>query len=220
MKKFFAFILSLLLILIGTAACADDPGRNGGGDGGGTVPPDAAVSGVLVAYFSCTGTTEGIAEIIADETGGELHEILPEIPYTAEDLDYYSGGRADREQADPNARPEIANSVEHMEDYGVVFLGYPIWHGRAPKIIYTFLESYDFAGKTVVPFCTSGSSGIGGSEGDLHALAEDAEWPEGRRFSGSDGAQAIRQWLEELNLNIANDVSSFDLGSGEKHDWY
>ncbi len=217
MKKFFALFLSLLLVLMGISACADtgQDNNNDNNNGGGTRPPVVAASNVLVAYFSCTGTTEGIAEIIADETDGELHEIIPEDPYTEEDLDYYSGGRADQEQADPNARPEIANTVENMAAYDILFLGYPIWHGQAPKIIYTFLESYDFSGKTIIPFCTSGGSGIGGSEEDLHALAADAEWLKGERFSGSESAQEIQEWLEDLNLNIVNDVSSFDLESGE-----
>lgn len=131
MKKSFALILSLLLVLMGISACADtgQDNNNNNNNSGGTRPPVAAASNFLVAYFSCTGTTEGIAEIIADETDGELHKIIPEDPYTEEDLDYYSGGRADQEQADPNARPEIANTVDNMADYDIVFLGYPIWHG-------------------------------------------------------------------------------------------
>lgn len=213
MKKVISLILCLLLALAGLSACADS-GRDNN-NGGGTRPPVVVASNVLVAYFSCTGTTRGIAELIADETDGRLHEIIPEDPYTEEDLDYYSGGRADREQADPNARPAIANTVENMGDYDIIFLGYPIWHGQAPKIIYTFLESYDFSGKTIVPFCTSHSSGIGSSDDDLHALAAAAEWLEGNRFSGSENPQEIQEWLEELNLNIVNDVSSFDLESGE-----
>ncbi len=215
MKKCFALILSLLLVLIGIPACTDDTGQNNNSHNeGGTIPP-AAAGKILVAYFSCTGTTEDIAEIIAEETGGALHKILPAVPYTEEDLDYYSGGRADREQADPNARPAVANSVENMKDYEIIFLGYPIWHGQAPKILYTFLESYDFSQKTIVPFCTSHSSGIGSSEDNLHALAEDAEWLEGRRFSGDENVQTIQQWLEELKLNTDNDISAFDLESGE-----
>ena len=217
MKKYFALILSLLLALVGLSACAGDPGQdnNNNNNNGGTTPPVVAAGKVLVVYFSCTGTTEGVAEIIAEVTGGFLHEILPEDPYTDEDLDYYSGGRADQEQADPNVRPAIANSVEVMEDYDVVFLGYPIWHGQAPKIIYTFLERYDLSGKTIVPFCTSGSSGIGSSADNLHSLAPEAEWRDGTRFSGNANEQTISDWLEGLDLNIGNDVSAFDLESGE-----
>ena len=135
MKKHLAIILSLLLVLMGMSACADNTGQNNhnnsNNNGGGTTPPAVTAKNVLIAYFSCTGTTAGIAERIAEETGGTLHEIQPAVPYTEEDLDYYSGGRADQEQADPAARPAIANSVENMQDYDIVFLGYPIWHGLA-----------------------------------------------------------------------------------------
>ena len=129
-------------------------------------------------------------------------------------MDYYSGGRADQEQADSSARPEISGSVKNMDKYDIVFIGYPIWHGQAPRIISTFLESYDFSGKTIVPFCTSHSSGIGSSDRNLHSLASGAEWRNGRRFSGSENANAIAEWLEELNLRFTSDVSRFDLESG------
>lgn len=202
MKKYFVLILSLLLVLMGISACADTgQDNNNNNNNGGMRPPVAAADNVLIAYFSCTGTTEGVAETIAGETGGVLHEIVPSRPYTEADLDYtVSDCRANEEQRTPSARPEIANSVENMADYDIIFLGYPIWQGRAPKIIYTFLERYDFSGKTIVPFCTSGSTGIGGSEGDLHALAEDAEWSEGRRFPAGATAQTVRQWLDALQL--------------------
>ena len=118
-------MLSILVFSVCWQTWRFETSRNGG-NGGGTRPPAAAASNVLVAYFSCTGTTEGIAKAIADETDGELHKILPEDPYTEEDLDYYSGGRADREQADASARPQIANAVENIEDYDIIFLGYPI----------------------------------------------------------------------------------------------
>ena len=125
-----------------------------------------------VAYFPCTGTTEAVAIEIADITGAALYEITPEIPYTAEDLDYgNNASRANQEQSNPSARPSISGTVEDMEQYDIVFLGYPIWHGQAPRIISTFLESYDFSGKTIVPFCTSHSSGIGSSDENLHELA-------------------------------------------------
>ena len=101
----------------------------------------------------------------------DLYEIIPEDPYTEEDLAYYTDGRADQEQNNPDARPAISGEVENMAQYDVVLLGYPIWHGQAPRIISTFLESYDFSGKTIVPFCTSHSSGIGSSDDDLHSLA-------------------------------------------------
>ena len=162
---------------------------------------DTQETRILVAYFSCTNTTEGVAIEIADYLGADLFEIIPEIPYTEADLDNYSGGRADQEQADPTARPAIANGVENMANYDIVFLGYPIWHGQAPKIIYTFLESYDFAEKTVIPFCTSHSSGIGSSADNLHGLtADDTKWLVGRRFGSGAAAAEIQGWIDELDL--------------------
>ena len=137
----------------------------------------------LVVYFSCTGTTELVAEYITEILGADSYRIVPEDPYTEADLAYYTNGRADQEQNDPDVRPAISGGVENMDEYDTIILGYPIWHGQAPRIISTFLESYDFSGKTIVPFCTSHSSGIGSSADNLHVLCADSTlWMEGRRF--------------------------------------
>ena len=137
----------------------------------------------LVVYFSCTGTTELVAEYITEILGADSYQIVPEDPYTETDLAYYTNGRADQEQNDPDVRPAISGGVENMDEYDTIILGYPIWHGQAPRIISTFLESYDFSGKTIVPFCTSHSSGIGSSADNLHVLCADSTlWMEGRRF--------------------------------------
>lgn len=179
--------------------------------------PQPANGRALVVYFSCTNTTKGVAEHIASVTESAMFRIEPEEPYTSADLDYNdSSSRANREQNDPSARPAIAGSLENLSDYDVVFLGYPIWWGKAPKIIFTFLESYDFAGKTIVPFCTSHSSGIGTSDTDLHALAAQATWMQGRRFGGNASESDVRDWIESLNLNLGGntDVSSFNLATG------
>ncbi len=158
---------------------------------------------VLVAYFSCTGSTEKIAGYIAQELGATLYRITPEIPYTDEDLNYGSRtSRSSKENNDPDARPAISGSVENMADYGVVFLGYPIWYGQAPKIMYTFLESCDLAGKTVIPFCTSGSSGIAGTLTNLSKSAPDAVWQSGKRFSGSASLDSVSSWLGGLELDL------------------
>ncbi|MDE6401544.1 MAG: aldo/keto reductase, partial [Clostridiales bacterium] len=130
-------------------------------------------------------------------------------------LKYYTDCRADREQADPSARPQIDGKAENMDDYDIVFLGYPIWHGQAPRIISTFLESYDLTGKTVVPFCTSHSSGIGGSDTNLHALAPSANWLSGRRFASGTSRQTVAEWIDGLGLDLSPDVSRFDLSKGE-----
>ena len=125
------------------------------------------------------------------------------MPYTSEDLNYSNSDcRANQEQNDPTTRPAISGSVENMEDYEVIFLGYPIWWGDAPKIISTFLETYDFDGKTIVPFCTSGSSSIGSSADDLDALTQGAAWLEGQRFSGSASQGTVSQWVDSLGLDL------------------
>lgn len=160
-------------------------------------------SKVLVAYFSATGNTEKAAGYIAQVTGGTLYEIVPEVPYTEDDLKYYTDCRADREQSDPDARPAIQGSIENLSDYDVIFLGYPIWHSKAPKIIYTFLESYSFSGKTIVPFCTSASSGMGNSANDLHGLASGANWLAGERFSSDCTPNAIRDWIDRMGYEKA-----------------
>ena len=162
---------------------------------------------VLVAYFSATGNTENIAEHLVSILDADLYEIVPQVPYTSEDLDYRRDDcRANQEQNDPAARPSIYGSVENMEDYEVIFLGYPIWWGDAPKIISTFLESYDFNGKTIVPFCTSGSSSIGGSVSDLEALTSGATWLDGQRFSGSASQETVSQWVDFLGLDLRQDA--------------
>ena len=156
---------------------------------------------ILVAYFSATGTTRPLAEYAADILNADLYEIVPEDPYTDEDLDYTNpDSRSQAEGDDPDARPAIDGSVENMAGYEVILLGYPIWNDQAPKIISTFLESYDLSGKTIVPFCTSHSSGIGSSDDNLHSLAPDANWQEGTRFAGGTSRVEMEQWIEGLGL--------------------
>ena len=157
-------------------------------------------SSVLVVYFSCTGHTRPLAEYAAEALQADIYEIQAKIPYTDEDIRYYTDCRADREQNDPAARPEIAGPLPDLSGYDTVLLGYPIWHGQAPKIIYTFLESFDLAGKTLVPFCTSASSPLGSSALNLHPLAPDAVWKEGKRFAIGTARDEMEQWLTEIGL--------------------
>ena len=155
----------------------------------------------LVVYFSCTGTTELVAEYVAEILEADLYEIVPEETYTEADLAYYTNGRADQEQNDPNVRPAIFGSVENMDEYDTIILGFPIWHGQAPRIISTFLESYDFSGKTIVPFCTSHSSGIGSSADNLHSLcSESVEWRDGKRFESGVSKESIESWIREIGI--------------------
>lgn len=166
------------------------------------VPQPAPSEGrkVLIAYFSATNNTEGIANHLDAILDADLYEITPETPYSAADLDYNADCRANREQNDASARPAISGSVENVEQYDVIFLGYPIWWGQAPKIISTFLEIYNLSGKTIVPFCTSGSSGIGSSATNLHALTSGATWMDGQRFSGGASRSTVEDWVDGLEL--------------------
>lgn len=155
----------------------------------------------LVVYFSCTGTTELVAEYMTEILGADSYRIVPENPYTEADLAYYTNGRADQEQNDPDARPAISGGVENMDTYDTIILGYPIWHGQAPRIISTFLESYDFSGKTIIPFCTSHSSGIGSSASNLHVLcSESVEWLDGKRFEAGVSKEIVQNWIEEIGI--------------------
>lgn len=159
---------------------------------------------VLVAYFSATGTTKALAEYAADITGADLYEIVPETPYTADDLNYSDdNSRATKEQHDSTARPAISGSIDNLEQYEIVFIAYPIWWGEAPRIMYTFMESCDFSGKTVIPFCTSGGSGIGSSSEYLHGLtADDVNWLGGERLGSDSSREDIAEWIGSLELDL------------------
>ncbi len=159
-------------------------------------------SDTLVAYFSATGNTEKIAQHIINITGADSYEIIPTIPYTAEDINYSNSNcRANQEQNDKTCRPEISNAVENMDNYNVVYVGYPIWWGQEPRIIDTFMESYDFSDKTIIPFCTSGSSSITTSEKNIANLGVSiGNQLSGRRFSGSASEETVSEWISSLNL--------------------
>ena len=147
--------------------------------------PAAAHSDVLVAYFSATGTTKGVAERIASVTGGDLYEILAAEPYTEADLNYNdNSSRSTTEQNDKSVRPKIGSEDISLEGYTTIYLGFPIWWGEEPRILDTFVEKYNFDGITVIPFCTSGSSGIGRSGSNMEELAGSGTWLQGERFSG------------------------------------
>jgi len=158
---------------------------------------------ILVAYFSATNTTEGVAKTIAGSLGADLYEITPKQPYTSADLNYHDDkSRSTIEMNDPNARPAISGSVENMAQYDIVFIGYPIWWGEAPRILNTFVESYNFSGKTIVPFCTSGGSGVGSSSKKLESLTSGATWLSGTRLNGNASKSSVAEWINGLGLNI------------------
>lgn len=159
---------------------------------------------VLVAYFSATNTTEGVAKNLADGLGADIYKIVPETPYTDADLNYNdNNSRSTIEMNNPNSRPVISGLLENMDQYNVVFLGYPIWWGEAPRIINTFVEAYDFSSKTIIPFCTSGSSGIGNSAKNLSTAINDVTWLDGKRFSSSTTSDELLEWANSLELDIS-----------------
>lgn len=160
------------------------------------------MSKTLIAYFSASGETARLAKTIAGATGGDLFEIRPQTAYTAADLNWNdSGSRSTIEMKDEKSRPAIAGKVADMETYDTVFVGFPIWWYQAPRIIETFLESYDFAGKTIIPFATSGGSGMGKTESILKACcAQDTKWLPGKRLSSRESAAAVRKWVDGLGL--------------------
>ncbi|MDO4543145.1 MAG: flavodoxin [Clostridia bacterium] len=169
-----------------------------------TLPTEDEEGGkILIAYFSATGTTKKIAEQLAEVTGADLFEIVPEEPYSSEDLNYNDDDcRANQEQSDETSRPAIVGRIENMDSYEVVLIGHPIWWGKEPRIIDTFMESYDFSGKTMVNFCTSGGSGVSTSTSNLKAFAPNANWLDGHRFNANASLNDIQAWFDSLNIEL------------------
>lgn len=156
----------------------------------------------LVAYFSVSGVTAKVAREIADVEGADCFEIRPEVPYTKEDLDWTNKqSRSTLEMSDPDCRPATAGCVENMAQYDAVFVGFPIWWGREPSIVDTFLTAYDFSGKKIVPFCTSGGSDIGKTCERIQSLVgENACVDTGRRMGGDISEEDLKIWTEGLKL--------------------
>ena len=152
----------------------------------------------LVAYFSASGVTKAAAERLAKAAGADLFEIKPAVPYTNADLDWTNKrSRSSVEMSNPDFRPEIAETLSNMEDYDTVFIGFPIWWYVAPTIINTFVESYDFSGKTMVPFATSGGSGMGKTVEVLKSLCPTANWEKGKMLNRVS-EQELNAWLNSL----------------------
>lgn len=175
-----------------------------------TTPTDAAApadetagGSVLVAYFSATGNTENAANYIADATGGDLFTITPAEPYTSDDLNWSDeDSRVSREHEDPSLQTvELSETTpENWENYDTVFIGYPIWWGIAAWPVSSFVEANDFTGKTVIPFCTSSSSGLGESGDLLEELAGTGEWLDGQRFRSGVSEADVADWVNGLGL--------------------
>lgn len=154
----------------------------------------------LVAYFSASGVTKAVAETIAEVSGSDIYEIKPETPYTEADLDWRDKtSRSSVEMQNPDSRPAIANKADNIEQYDRIFIGFPIWWYVAPTIINTFLESYDFAGKTIILFATSGGSGFGKTAEKLkESVSADTKIIEGKLFNGSLSDQDIKEWVDNI----------------------
>ncbi len=160
---------------------------------------------ILIAYFSCTGTTKAVAQRIGEKVGGDLFEIVPEVPYTAADLNWRdSNSRSSVEKKDKDFRPAMVGAVENFDEYDTVFVGSPIWWYIPPGIISTFMEIYDFSGKTVIPFATSGSSGLGQTQQHLKSICpEAAAWKTAKVFHGARPGKDLDRWLTEIGLENA-----------------
>ena len=197
MKKLFALLTAVILCAAALPVAAEGP------DAVSSSTVDISAFPVveahenartLVVYFSTDDTVKAVALTAADALEADVFEIVPEQPYTAADLAYYTNCRADQEQNDSSARPAIAVWPESLEQYDVIFIGYPIWHGQAPKILYTFLEGEDVSGKTIVPFCTSMSSGAGSSAANLEKVTKGALWLKAKRIDNLSTKEQIRSW--------------------------
>ena len=161
---------------------------------------EVSENNTIVVYFSATGTTKGVAERIASVTGAELFELIPAEPYTDADLDWHDkNSRTTIEMNDPNVRPAIANDTVDLSSCTTVYIGYPIWWGDAPRMMLTFVEAHDFDGKTVIPFCTSGGSGIGRSGENLASQAGSGNWLSGGRLDAGISESEIQDWINNMN---------------------
>lgn len=160
---------------------------------------ESTESKTLVVYFSATGTTKGVAEKIAKIENADLYEIKAAQEYTSADLDWNdSASRSTKEQNDKSARPEISGETLSLDGYSKIYIGYPIWWGEEPRIMDTFVESYDFDGITMIPFCTSSSSGIGRSGRNLEENAKSGNWLSGERFSGGASESDVQLWIDSI----------------------
>lgn len=198
MRKRILGLLLMVVFVFSLSACTTS--ENSGNDAVGQT--EAEQSGqndsakTAVVFFSATGTTAEAANLIAEQTDADLFEIVPQETYTSEDLNYTDDNcRANREMDNAAARPAIENDLSKVAEYEVIYLGYPIWHGTAPRIIQTFLENYDLSNATIYTFCTSGGSGIEQSIQDLKSSYPDINIADGKRLNDATAAD-IREWIE------------------------
>jgi len=211
MKKMFTLVLASLMMLVLGGCGSDSAAATTSSKASTTTSAKAATPAsssstgtnakALVVYFSATGNTKALAQTAAEALGADTFEIVPEKVYTKEDLNYNDETtRATVEMKDESARPAIKNKLEGLEKYETIVLAYPIWWGQAPRIIDTFMESYDLNGKTIVPICTSSSSDIGSSGDYLHQFAPNATWKDGKRFEKNASASELKSFFAGLGL--------------------
>ena len=187
MKKFFLTLMSALTIFLMTAC------------GNSNAEQTHQSTKILVAYFSNTNNTAELAQTISQAVGADIYKIKPAIEYTPEDLNWHDKfSRSSVEMNDNDARPEIDGKIENFAQYETIILAYPIWWNTEPRIIDTFLESYDFTGKTIIPVCTSSVSNIENSEVRLKKICPAANWKVGQRFSAQATQDEIKNWFKDL----------------------
>ena len=196
MKKLTALLLALLLTLtIFPLALAEESVTKE------PAAEDEPHSHILIAYFSATGITKGVAEKLQEALNADIYEIVPEEPYTDADLNWNdSKSRTSLETDDPACRPEIAGELPDLTEYDTVLIGYPIWWGDVPRIVSNFVESVDLAEKTMAVFFTSGGSGLGNSMKHLEEQAGAGTWLEGQRFTARTTVEELIEWTESLEI--------------------
>ena len=184
MKKIFLLMLAMMTLML--TACGNTDAANPKGDK------------ILVAYFSCTGNTKNLAQTTANAVNADLFEIKAKIPYSSDDLNWHDKNtRSSIEMNDPHMRPEIADKIENFDQYSTIILAYPIWWNQEPRIIDTFLESYDFTNIKIIPICTSGGSEINSSVNGIKKLVPKAKVTDGQRFNSSASDKEIKNWISE-----------------------
>jgi len=190
MKNILLIVIGLLIIGAGVVFALQNNGKEN----------PVKSENTLVAYFSATGTTKRVAENLAKATGADIYEIKPLKPYTSADLNWHdSNSRSSVEMNDPKSRPELVSDNFSIDNYDTIYLGFPIWWGTAPKVVHTFLEKYDFSGKKVIIFATSGSSGLGDTANNLKSsVSTSTKIVEGKVLNGNPSVNELKQWVEGL----------------------
>lgn len=191
MKNILLIIIGILIVSAGVVFALNNTKVNA---------DTSANKNILVAYFSATGTTKRVAQNLAKATGGDLYEIKPVKAYTNADLNWHdSNSRTSVEMNDPKSRPEIVTGDLSFENYDTIYLGFPIWWGTAPKVVHTFLEKYDFSGKKIIIFATSGSSGLGNTANTLkQSVSKTAAIIEGDVLNSNPSVENLRQWVKKF----------------------